>query len=135
MSTDSISDPNRPATQDELFWWYGKAPTLKWTWAKTYESFAPHWYVVEGKTADMTREEYIRVGRIIRTFGEPGKFYSRTSLYLFTADRRLKFWAMWGDDPDDGEAHLINLATTERVYGPQTDFDEERIKALRLTGE
>ena len=81
----------------------------------------------------MTWEDYLRVGRVIRTFGEPGKFYSRTSLYLYSADRRLKFWAMWGEEPKPEDADLINLATTERVYGSQTNFDEDRLRVLRLT--
>lgn len=82
----------------------------------------------------MEWEEILRVGRIIRTFGEPGKFYSRTGLYLYTTDRRMKFWAMWGDDPTPEDANLINLATTERVYGEQSNCDAERLKALRLRG-
>lgn len=72
---------------------------------------------------------------MIRTFGEPGKFCRRTGLYLYTKDRRLKFWAMWGDEVKPEDANLINLATTERTYGPQSDFDEERLAALRLKQE
>jgi len=42
---------------------------------------------------------------------------------------------MWGSPPADEDATLINLATTERTYGPQTDFDTERLDALRLPPE
>ena len=43
MSTESIPDGKTPATSDDLRWWLDIAPTLKWTWAKTYADFAPHW--------------------------------------------------------------------------------------------
>jgi hypothetical protein len=115
----------------DLDWWLDLAPTLKWTWAKTYANSAPHWYVVQGRTEGMTRADFLRAGRVIRTFGEPGKFYSMTNLYLFTQDRRLKFWCMWSSPPKDDDATLINLATTERTYGPQAGFDEARVRELR----
>jgi hypothetical protein len=121
------------ASPEDLRWWLDVAPTLKWTWAKTYADSAPHWYVVDGRTEGMTHEDYVRAGRVIRTFGEPGRFYSMTNLYLFTEDRRLKFWCMWSSPPrDDWDPTLINLATTDKVYGPQTDFDEDVLAALRL---
>lgn len=120
------------ASREHLDWWLGLAPTLTWTWAKTYADTAPHWYVVLGRTEGMERADFIRAGRVIRTFGEPGRFYSMTNLYLFTADRRLKFWCMWEAVPGDADATLINLATTEKVYGPQTGFDTARVEALRL---
>ena len=132
MSTESIPDGETPATSDDLRWWLDLAPTLKWTWAKTYADFAPHWYVVHGKTPGLTMADLVRAGRVIRTFGEPGKFYSRTNLYLFTEDRRLKFWAMWESDPSPEDADLINLARTDKVYGRQDNFDKQRIEALRL---
>lgn len=121
--------------QDALKWWLELAPTLEWTWAKTYADSAPHWYVVHGRTEGLTMDDFIRAGRVIRTFGEPGKFYSSTNLYLYTEDRSLKFWAMWGDDPQDSDADLINLATTDRVYGPQDGIDEARVACLRLPSE
>ncbi len=132
MSDNSISDWEVPATEEDLAWWLDLAPTLTWTWAKTYADFAPHWYIVHGRTPGMAIEDYLRVGRVVRTFGEPGKFWRRTNLYLYTRDRARKFWCMWGDPPKHQQALLVNLATTERVYGPQTDFDEGRIERLRL---
>jgi hypothetical protein len=120
------------AMREDLRWWLDLAPTLEWTWAVTYADSAPHWYVVEGRTPGMTHAEYVRAGRVIRTFGEPGKFWSYTNLYLHTEDRRLKFWCMWSWPPRDRDATLINLATTERTYGPQTGFDQARLDELRL---
>lgn len=122
-----------PATRADYDWWLDLAPALRWTWAKTYAGSAPHWYVVAGRTEGFTLADAIRVGRVIRTYGEPGKFYSMTNLYLPVPGRvPMKCWAMWGDEPKDTDADLINLATTERVYGPQRDFDEARLAALRL---
>src|SRR4051794_27437611 len=76
MSNDSMS----PATPDDLRWWWETAPTLRWTWAKTYADFAPHWYIAAGRTPGLTMEDFALAGRVIRTFGEPGKFWKRTNL-------------------------------------------------------
>jgi hypothetical protein len=119
-------------TSADLRWWLQIAPTLQWTWAKTYATRAPHWYIVAGKTPGLSYDDFIRAGRVIRTFGEPGKFYSVTRLYLFTEDRRLQFWCGWSHPPQDSDATLINMATTERTYGPQSDFDQDRLSELRL---
>lgn len=132
MSTNDPTDWHTPATPDDLRWWLDKAPTLRWTWAKTYADFAPHWYVNGGRTPGFTRDDSRRVGRVVRTFGEPGKFWKRTNLYLFTEDRARKFWCMFGDVPKP--PGIVNLAMADKVYGPQTDFDEQRLAVLRLGG-
>ena len=119
-------------TAADLKWWLQIAPTLQWTWAKTYATRAPHWYIVEGKTPGLDHDDFIRAGRVIRTFGEPGKFYRVTRLYLFTPDRRLQFWVGWSSPPKDDDASLINMARPSRVYGPQDDFDPARVRELRL---
>ena len=121
------------ATEADLTWWLELAPALRWTWASTYAEAAPHWYVVHGRTPGLTRDDFVRVARVVRTFGEPGKFYAMTNLYLYTADRRLKFWCIWDPTPVNERINIINLATTEQSYGPQRDFDEERLAQLRLT--
>jgi SAM-dependent methyltransferase len=103
-------------TQADLNWWLKLAPTLEWTFAKTYAKTAPHSYVVNGRTVGMTPEDYIRAGRVIRTFGMPGKFYDFTNIYLPSADGTLKWWTM---DARAGNTTLINQATTDVVYGEQ----------------
>ncbi len=123
------------AGRDDLRWWLGLAPDLEWIWAKTYADSAPHWYVVHGRTEGLTRDDFVRAGEVIRTFGEAGKYYRSTNLYLLTEDRSKKFWAMWGDRPRPEDADLINMATTDRVYGPQDDVDLERVRTLRLPSE
>ena len=114
------------STRADLAWWLDLAPTLAWTFAKSMPG-VPHWYVVRGK--DLSREDFERAVRVTRTYGEPGKFYSRTNIYLYTADRRLWFWTM--GEPVE-ETTIINVATTEKTYGSQTDFDEDVLAALRL---
>ncbi|MGY2700779.1 hypothetical protein [Nocardioides sp. HB32] len=129
----SASELARPAAEADLRWWFDFAPTLQWTWAKTYAEFAPHWYVMPGRTKGFEVTDAWRVGRVVRTFGEPGKFWRRTQLYLYTPDRARKFWMMW-EVPLNPEIHqLVNLATTERTYGPQADFDEDWLRQIRLT--
>lgn len=86
----------------------------------------PHWYVVKDKA--LGAEDFDRAVRVTRTFGEPGKFYSRTNLYLFTRDRRLWFWTMGA--PLE-ETIIINVALST-PYGPQEDFDQAVLDELRL---
>ena len=69
-------------TRDDLDWWYETAARLQWIWAKTYAETAPHHYVVEGRTADINRDDFVRAGRVIHTFGRPAKFYGMMNLYL-----------------------------------------------------
>lgn len=109
-------------THADLDWWLRLASTLEWTFARTYAESAPHSYVVLGRTPVLTKEDYVRGGRVIHTFGHPAKFYGMTSIYLTRPDGRLKWWTM---DRDVADTTLINQATTERRYGvqnaPRTD--------------
>jgi hypothetical protein len=70
---------------------------------------------VESRSA-LSHEDFVRAGRVIRTFGQPGKFYRRTSIYLTSPDGEWKWWTM---DPFVDDTDLINRATLERTYGPQ----------------
>ena len=112
--------------QADLDWWVGLASALEWTFARTYAQTAPHSYVVLGRTAGMTKDDYVRAGRVIHTFGRPAKFYGMTSIYLTSPDGRLKWWTM---DSEVTETNLINQATTDRLYGvqnaPSTDSGVE----------
>jgi hypothetical protein len=135
MSDPSIPDDwDEPATEEDLRWWLDLAPTLTWTWATTFADSAPHWYVAwfPGKRSGLTNADFLRVGRVIRTFGEPGKFWRATNLYLYTADRLRKFWMMWSlDVPRPRNVSVINLAQADQVYGPQTDFDTAWVARMR----
>jgi len=104
-------------TTEDLRWWLDIAPTLEWTFAKTYATTAPHEYVVLGRGAcPLSRADFVRAAKVIVTFGEPAKFYSMTGIYLTSPDGRVKWWTM---DADLKATDLINQATIERVYGPQ----------------
>ena len=100
----------------DLDWWVRLASALDWTFAHTYAKAAPHSYVVLGRTAGMTQDDYVRAGRVIHTFGRPSKFYGMTSIYLTSPDGRVKWWTM---DPEVTETKLINQSTTDRLYGVQ----------------
>ena len=102
--------------QADLDWWVGLAPALDWTFARTYAQTAPHSYVVLGRTVGMTKDDYVRAGRVIHTFGRPAKFFAMTSIYLTSPDGRVKWWTM---DREVTETNLINQATTDRLYGVQ----------------
>ena len=121
-------------SRSDLDWWWGLARKVEWTWAKTYADSAPHWYVVLGRTRGMDRDDFVKVAELIRTYGEPGKFYSRVGLYLFNPERTHKVWSM---DENVKDTDLINLAHTDRLYGPQTftAADSARIDQLRLPAD
>lgn len=94
----------------------GLAPALNWAFARTYAQTAPHSYVVLGRTAGMTKDDYVRAGRMIQTFGRSAKFYGMTSIYLTSPDGRMKWRTM---DPEVTETNLINQANSDRLYGVQ----------------
>ena len=124
------------ASRAGLEWWLATAPTLHWTWASTYAATAPHWYIHRDHTKGLTPDDFRRAVRVTRAFGEPGRFYGITNLYLFAdgrlGPRTLKFWTQGA--PVE-ETFILNLATTEKTYGPQSDFDEAVLAALRLPRE
>ena len=105
-----------PPAVDErgLDWWLELAGQLEWTWAKTYAHSAPHHYVVLGRTSGLTRSDFVRAGAVIRTFGQPGKFYGSTNIYLKAVD-----WKWWTMDPRVVDTDLINRAQRTDVYGAQ----------------
>lgn len=102
-------------TPRDLDWWLHTANRLEWTFAKTYATTAPHDYVVLGR-CPMNRADFIRAAKVIHTFGEPGKYWNSTNVYLTSPNGRWKWWTMDGDLND---TNLINRATTDRVYGIQ----------------
>lgn len=103
-------------THADLEWWLSTAPTLEWTFARTYAETAPHSYVVVGRTAGLSPQDAVRAARVIHTFGRPAKFYGATNIYLTSRDGQLKWWTM---DTDVAETTLINRASTDRQYGVQ----------------
>lgn len=113
MSYDANDYGVTPADVD---WLLEKGAASEWIFAKTYADTAPHEYTVLGRTPDWSREDFIRAGRVIRTFGQPGKFYDYTNIYLVDRERGVKYWTM---DDDVELTDLVNRATLEQVYGEQ----------------
>jgi len=103
-------------TQDDLKWWLELAPTLDWTFAKTYAKTAPHHYIVEDRTPGVTHDDMVRAAHVIRTFGSPGKYYSLTKIYLVSPDGKYRWWT---EDDHFSDTTLVNRATTELFYGIQ----------------
>jgi hypothetical protein len=87
----------------------GLAPALDWTFARTYAQTAPHSYVVLGRTAGITKDDFVHAGRVIHTFGRPAKFYGMTSIYLTSPDRQMKWWTMAARPGDRSCAYLHPL--------------------------
>jgi SAM-dependent methyltransferase len=107
-------------TEADLRWWFELAPTLKWIWAKSYEDTAPHWYVVEPRSApDLSHEDWVRACRVIQTFGRPGKFHRSTNIYLTDPEQEWKYWIMGSIAENRDEYTLINRAPAEDTYGVQ----------------
>jgi SAM-dependent methyltransferase len=103
-------------THEDLDWWLDFAATHPWTFARTYAASAPHHYVVEGRTPGVTHEDMVRAARVILTFGQPGKYYSLTKVYLESPDGQHRWWT---EDNHITDATLVNRAPTDVLYGIQ----------------
>lgn len=132
-----MSDDLSAAAKADLDWWWTKARTLKWNWARTFADRAPHWWIMPGRTPGMTDEDFLRANRLIRRYGVPGKYWSFCNLYLISPEGTHKVWAQFPDEPDPNLPLLINLAHTDMTYGPQdlTEADKIRLNKLRLPAE
>ncbi|WP_062312148.1 class I SAM-dependent methyltransferase [Demequina rhizosphaerae] len=102
-------------TKTDLDWWRNLVPELDWVFATTYAQGAPHEYVIPDKTTGFTKDDCIRAARVIRTFGEPMKFYKATNLYL-TLDDGWKYFPL---DKDVQNTGIINRGRADHVYGVQ----------------
>lgn len=95
----------------DLRWFESWIGDQKWTFAKTMKD-APHSYVVRGKP--VPEDVFERAVRVIRTYGEPGKFWAKTHIYLTVGGER--FWTMgypvW-------QTKIINRAEVGKTYGSQ----------------
>lgn len=105
-------------TNDDLRWWLDLEPELDWQFATTYAATAPHEYVVAGRTQGIDADDLMRAAHVIRTFGEPMKFFDSTRIYLVTP-RGWKHWDMRGPRLGDEPPTLINRGRVEHVYGVQ----------------
>lgn len=102
-------------TKTDLNWWRNVVVELDWTFATTYAEGAPHEYVIPDKTPGFSKEDCVRAARVIRTFGEPAKFYKATNIYLTLEDG----WKYFPLDNDVRETGIINRGRADHVYGAQ----------------
>jgi hypothetical protein len=98
----------RPTDLDDFL---EQAQLLKWTFARTMAS-TPHSYIVRDK--QLSSEDYRRAFGAVNTFGEPAKFYDRTSIYLQRDG--LRWWNM---TRHEYESIILNHATDGKDYGVQ----------------
>lgn len=103
-------------TEQDLEWWLEFEATREWTFARTYAATAPHHYVVEGRTPGVTHQDMVRAARVIHTFGQPGKYYSMTKIYLVSPNGKYRWWT---EDHHFTDTTLVNRATSELSYGIQ----------------
>jgi len=107
--------PTKPLAQGDLEWWLNLAPMLSWRNASTFTDSAPHSYVIRDKTMD--DPDCTRAVQVIRTYGQPGKFYGSTQIYLQDPDDpNTRWWTMSGTISQQG---VINRSTDGRMYGKQ----------------
>lgn len=115
-TTDLTETAAIQITRDDLDWWLERIHELDWVFAVTYAQGAPHEYVNAGRTPGFAHEDSVRAARVIRTFGQPAKFFNSTRIYL--EDRRgWKYWDM--ADTDVTVSNIINRGRVEHVYGVQ----------------
>jgi hypothetical protein len=103
-------------TQEDLDWWWQFAATREWTFARTYAATAPHDYIVQDRTPGVTHNDIVRAARVICTYGQPGKYYAVTKIYLVSPDGRFRWWT---EDRHFTDATLVNRGTTSALYGVQ----------------
>ncbi len=96
---------------EDLQWWLELDPTLKYRFAQTMQT-TPHSYVVRNKS--LGDEDYLRSFGVMQTFGIPGKFYSRTNIYLHSGDTR---W--WNMANHHWESIILNRSDDGKEYGTQ----------------
>lgn len=102
-------------TKTDLNWWLDLEPQLDWQFATTYADGAPHEYVTSTRTPGLEPADLVRAGHVIRTFGQPMKFFKWTRIYLTTP----MGWKHWTMSADLTETNLVNRGRVEHVYGPQ----------------
>lgn len=116
MTTDLTDTAAIRITRDDLEWWLERIHELDWVFAVTYADGAPHEYVNAGRTPGFTAQDSVRGARVIRTFGEPAKFFNSTRIYLEDG-RGWKYWDMAGTDVT--VSNIINRGRVEHIYGVQ----------------
>ena len=95
MTETTSTAPALPVVgETDLEWWHEHAPGLEWTYARSMPQY-PHSYVIRGEQLD--EQDYLRAMAVILAYGEPGAFYGRPRVYLYSPDRSHRWWLMSRD--------------------------------------
>ena len=105
---------HRAITRQDEADWVGLTERLTWREAKTYRQTAPHSYILCGRTAGISDDQFLRGLRVQRTYGQPGKFYQRTNIYWEHGGCRF-----FTDSNPLHKHGVINRACDDRAYGEQ----------------
>ncbi len=99
---------NEPATKDDARRLFASA---RWTFAKRYASFCPHWYT---NRKDWDGHAFNAIVRMIHEQGEDNQWRGRKRKYLYPGDG-FEYWVM--DKPDEVEKTvIINRGRWPRDY-------------------
>lgn len=102
--------------ESDLQWWLDRGPTLDWRFARTMPE-TPHSYVIRGK--HLPEEAYLRAMAVILAFGEPGAFYGKPRIYLYSEDRTYRWWLMSRDPADSRVLNYAEAPGSGQDYGTQ----------------
>lgn len=124
MTETTSTAPALPVVDEtDLEWWHALAPSLQWTYARSMPQY-PHSYVIRGEQLD--EQDYLRAMAVILAYGEPGAFYGKPRVYLYSADRSHRWWLM---SRDPGDSRVLNYAPAPppgQDFGPQPELNRPR---------
>jgi hypothetical protein len=103
-------------TSEDLEWWLELAPTLPWKYARTMPQY-PHSYVIRER--ELSAEDFDRANRVVRTFGEPAKFFKTTRIYLRHDDDEATPIRWWTMSVDIDDCQTLNQSNDGKDYGEQ----------------
>lgn len=97
---------NEAVPEEERQWFQEYIDQVRWQQAKS--SSTPHSYTVR----EWKPEIFERAVRIIRAYGVPERFFSKTYIYLYWGNQ--KYWTMGSPL---NETIIINRANSDTHYG------------------
>lgn len=98
----------------DLELWMQQHHRIKWIFARSMPQ-TPHYYMVKGR--NVAPDIFDLAFGVRRTWGVPGKFWSKTQLYLHHTDiEHVRYWSL---DYDPARSVLMNMADDGKVYGRQ----------------
>lgn len=111
----AMREMRRLITREDEEWWRSVCEEHPWREASTYRKSAPHTYVVRDRGM-IAPTDILRAFMVVRTFGQPEKFWSATNVQWTDAERGMRYFVGYGPIHEFG---IINRADTSLVYGKQ----------------